>query len=157
MEIISNSLVSWYTKEHLVTSILYFFKKEGYRVYKEESVPENNETIIFAVTNGSKEIIQVKGYVENIHFQAKQCSSGQHDKLNNLKKLEDSLIILSKAYNNKTLPVALCLPFLSCYQKMIENLHKYFSDKNLDLRIYLVQMDGNIVSINLNNQSSSRD
>ena len=144
----------WYTKEHLIASILDYLKENGFKTYKEETnlsgIPE---TLLFAFGNGKKEIIEIKGYSQDVtspRHQLLKSASPDHFMHWFPDTLFSSLISLVRQYKNEKLPVALCLPDLMRYREIIEKVIEYFTDNNLHHKIYLVKQSGRVTVLNLN-------
>ena len=151
----------WFTKEHLTASILDFLNQNGFKTYKEEtSLSATPETILFAIAKGHKEIIEIKGYYENLNSTKQQLLKAAGPDQANLwfcETLFTSLISLVKQYKNKKLPVSLCIPDLNRYREVIEKVEEYFTDNNLHHKIYLVKESGKVSELNLNKRKANMD
>ncbi len=150
MEIVSKSVLKWYTKEHMVDAMVLHLKRQGFKVYKENFSLVYGDSIVFAITEGFKEIIQLKGFADQ-PYPINQTRSLLHKNYNPLiDELEQTLLSLSKNYSNKVLPVCFCLPLLESYKELIKRLSEDFTSSNLSLKIYFVDEQGSVSAYELN-------
>ncbi|GAC1421299.1 MAG: hypothetical protein NVS1B13_22440 [Flavisolibacter sp.] len=151
MEIVSKSSLKWYTKEHMVESMVHYLKRQGFKVYKENFSLVYGDSILFAITEGYKEIIQIKGFAEQPFPLSQSHSLLQQESHHLGREMEQSLLSLSKNYTNKVLPVCFCLPQLESYRDLLMRVSHDFSSSNLSMKIYFVDKQGAVSTHDLNN------
>ena len=114
---IKNKAGVWYTKSHLVHSIIKYIDEQGYTAYKEESTIWNKTYILlFVFGKGYREIIEVKGHLESfLHIPRHElflAASAETIPQWFSDSLQLALVSLARQYKNHKLPVSICLPWI---------------------------------------------
>lgn len=109
---------------------------------------------IIAERDGKKELIEVKGYPSIYYKDAKKRREGMVKKtkpgLQCTHWFDDCLSTTIKNYGSKDDIIAMAFPACARYEKQMYMRQAYFTDNNLNIKIYFVKEDGSVVIDNMN-------
>ena len=156
---ITNLTTRWYTTSFISSALRAYLEDHGYRILDEnEEGSSNSDEVVVASKFFGKEFIEIRGTVvsENDIHEATQSSK-------RLKLLTDAMYWLSDVLLS---PInffasnysdgknrSLCLPDLPHYRELLEKVTDYFTTNNLNLKVYLVDVSGDVEVTYLNNHS----
>ena len=147
----------WYSQEYISKSVTNYLKQNGYKIYK-PNASENNSLSIVASKYFKKELIEVKGFPKAYftHTAAngitKNSSVVQTAKHWFSDALFNSFTNFGQYYSGDNILLAMALPNVDRYQAIISRVHDYFTLNNLSFKIYLVNEDGYVEVLNLNDR-----
>lgn len=148
----------WYHEGQVSSTIVKYLLGKGYRIQKDNShnTRARGEDIIAISPTGIKEVIEVKGYPTEYYTMGDK--KGQPKKTS--PKLQAthwfSEVILSSVYNylkhknEGKFCLALGLPKMNRYSELKNKVEDFFTDHNIDIKLYLVDESRNITIENLN-------
>jgi hypothetical protein len=138
-----------FSEEFISASIEKYLKDNGYKIQKQVSI------------NFEKEIIEVKGYPKTFEEQESSLSSKKTTATHQVKRwfsdaLFSSFVNFGKYYSNHNVLVAMALPNVSRSKAVIQIVKDYFTENNLYFKIYLVNENGDVEVLNLNEKFSDK-
>jgi tRNA nucleotidyltransferase (CCA-adding enzyme) len=153
----------YFSEEFISASIENYLKENGYKIQKQVSIniSGKEELVIVGSKYFEKEIIEVKGYPKTFEEQensliSKKTSAAHHVKKWFSEALFSSFVNFGKYYSNQNVLVAMALPNVSRSKAVIEIVKDYFTENNLYFKIYLVNENGDVEILNLNEKFSEK-
>ncbi|GEO09869.1 hypothetical protein [Segetibacter aerophilus] len=151
----------WYSEEFICNSLISFLKKNGYKIHEEK--PKNltgkSEKIVTVSKFFTKEIIGIKGLKPSNERNSllkvldkndsSQAKSWFHESLFN------SFINFGKYYSDENADGAMALPNVYRYKAIIETVQDYFTSNDLYFKVYMVNENGDVDVINLNDKDKT--
>ena len=144
--------------------LLCYLKQKGYKLLKDEApaITDKKENIIAVSRHGRKELIEVKGFSA---FHIKQFKEEQPKKsdqmLQAIQSIAEALFFsfnsFGKYFKGEKVALALALPDTERYRQIIKNLEDYFTDNDLDFKVYLVAEEGGVKERNLNEKMNKNE
>jgi hypothetical protein len=138
--------------------LLLYFKQNGYKLVKEDaaSIHERKDDLLIVSKQGRKELIDIKGI--SAFFTTPERKEEQltitdhllHTIQSTAEALFFSFINFGKYFKGEKITSALALPDTERYRQIIEKLQDYFTENNLDFKIYLLGENGEVKERNLN-------
>lgn len=155
----SEENTEWYSEEFICNSLIIYLKKNGYKIHEEKakSLTGKTEKIITVSKFFTKEIIGIKGLqqvpdrtsllkVLDKSDSSLQAKSWFNDSLFN------ALINFGKYYSDENAVGAMALPNVERYKAIIEKVQDYFTSNNLYFKLYIVNENGAVDVLNLNDK-----
>ena len=155
----------WYYEGNISSIIVDFLKNSGYKILKDNSHNPRlrGEDIIAQNPNGISEVIEVKGYPSEFYTMTDKKGNPKPTKPKQQAEHWFSGVLISNMYNyrkhKKLGNFQLCLGFpdLERYRELILKVEDYFTDFEIDTKIYFVDINGKVRIDNLNaNHRNSR-
>lgn len=147
----------WFYEGQISKKLVDYFLKNGYKILKDNSakISARGEDIIVSI-QGQQEIIEVKGYPTTVHTKGKDKGKPKptNPKLQAKHWFSDAL--LSSIFNyqrhkdNDKFKLALALPLTDRYKELIGKVEDFFTDNNLNFKVYFVDDKGTVTIDNLN-------
>ncbi len=147
----------WYHESQISKKLVKYFERNNYRIVKDNS--ENISTRgadIVVCSENEYIVIEVKGYPTTFH--TKGVKKGMPKPTN--PKLQakhwfseaifSSIFNYSQFKNSQNLIIALAFPLNYRYKELINKVEDYFSDNQLNFRVYFLDENGNVTLDNLN-------
>lgn len=151
----------WYSEEFIYDSLVTYLKKNGYKIHEEKAKPANTKTekIITVSKFFTKESIGIKGLQQAADRSSllkvlDKNESTLHAKNWFYDSLFNSFINFGKYYSDENAVGAMALPNVDRYKVIIEKVHDYFTSNNLSFKVYLVNENGDVDVINLNDKEA---
>jgi len=147
----------WFYEGQISKKLVDYFVESGYTILKNNSdkISARGEDIIVSF-KGQKEIIEVKGYPTTIHTKGKDKGK---PKITNPKlqakhwfseALLSSIFNYQRHKNEDNFKLALAFPLNDRYKELLGKVEDFFTDNNLNLKVYFVDDKGNVKIDNLN-------
>ena len=153
----NNHINEWFYEGLISKSLVDYFIKNGYEIIKDNSdnIYAKGEDIIVS-RNGFKEIIEVKGYPTT--YYVKGPKKGQLKPTNPKlqakhwfsEALLSSIFNYQKQIGNKKFKLALALRLIDKYKELISKVENFFTDNNIDFKVYFIDENGFVIIDNLN-------
>ena len=153
----SEESTEWYSEEFIFSSLIAYLKKNGYKIHddKPKAATGKQEKIITVSKFFTKEIIGIKGLqpvpdrsillkVLDKNDPAHQAKNWFYDSLFN------SFINFGKYYSDENAVGAMALPNVERYKAIVERVHEYFTSNHLYFKLYMVNENGDVDVLNLN-------
>lgn len=149
----------WFYEGQISSKIVDYLKKEKYEVLKDNSknIKQRGVDIIAVSPSGNTELIEVKGFPSTHHVKGDKKGEKKKTRPKDQSNHWFSEVITDNIYNYgeqsanyKNIVLAIGLPLDNQYKKLISRVEKYFTDNNVDFKVYLVDKDGNVTVDNLN-------
>jgi hypothetical protein len=143
-------------------ALLHFLKQAGYKLVKDDDdlVRESKGQLLVVTRHGRKEAIDIRGlstFAAKVEKEKEQTTITDH-LLHSVQFLADALLssflIFGKYFKGQKMTSALALPDTVRYRQIMEKLEDYFSENNLDFKIYLVAQNGGVLERNLNRKKN---
>jgi hypothetical protein len=134
-----------------------YFIDKGYEIIKDNSynISAKGEDIIVSI-KGQREIIEVKGYPTTYYAKGPKKGEPKPTKPKLQAKHWFSEALLSSIFNyqrhkvNGNFKLALAFPLTDRYKELIGKVEDFFTDKNIDFKVYFVDETGAVTIDNLN-------
>lgn len=138
--------MNWYTTAFASHCLKKHFRKNGFRIVKENPLATENSMMLFTKLL-SKERVEIKATVSETGV-AEPCPEEENSKgfMDFLHYIIDAALSPMNNFGSDE-ERGLCLPGTSEYRKIAEKLDKYFTSNNLSVKIYLVNEDGTVTSV----------
>ncbi len=141
---------------------MHYLKQKGYKLLKDDAmiVPEKKEGVLAAIRFGKKELIDVKSLSEFYPVtEIKDAHTGLTDHLlHSIQSVAEGLffsfIHFGRYFRGEKITPALALPDTQRYRQILEKLDDYFTENNLDFKVYLVAPGGEVQERNLNQKKN---
>jgi hypothetical protein len=151
-----------FSEEFISASIEKYLRDNGYKIQKQVSIniSGKEELVIVGSKYFEKEIIEVKGYPKTFEEQesslSKKTTATHQVKRWFSDALFSSFVNFGKYYSNHNVLVAMALPNVSRSKAVIQIVKDYFTENNLYFKIYLVNENGDVEVLNLNEKFSDK-
>lgn len=147
----------WYYEGEISRILIEYFSKQEYEILKDNSanISSKGEDIIVSF-NGMKEIIEVKGYPTTFYTLGPKKGQPKPTKPTLQAKHWFSEALLSTIFNyqkhknGSNFSIALAFPKFDRYLNLISKVEDFFTDNDIDIKVYLISKEGNIEITNLN-------
>ena len=151
----TNLTTSWYSTSFIADSLKVYLEDHGYRILDEpEEKASNCDEVIVASKIFGKEVIEIRGTIENSAASKEETETSKRTKLltDAMHWLSDVLLSPITFFTNHygDGKNSLCLPDLEQYREVLDKLSEYFTTNNLDLKVYLVNSSGQVNVVHLN-------
>ena len=153
----STENAEWYSEEFISKSLIIFLKRNGYKIHEERSknLTGKAEKIITVSKFFTKEIIGIKGLQPALDRSSllkvlDKSESSPHSKTWFSESLFNSFINFGKYYSDENAVGAMALPNVERYKAIIETVQEYFKSNNLFFKVYMVDENGDVDVLNLN-------
>lgn len=152
-----NHKEDWFYEGQISKKLVQYFIDNGYKIDKDNSanISARGEDIIVSKKN-EKEIIEVKGYPTTKHTKGEKKGEDKITSPRAQAKHWFSEALLSSIFNykkHKDANIAVAFPKMDRYEELIIKVEDFFTDKNIDFKIYFVDKDGNVTLDNLNKRN----
>lgn len=147
----------WYSQEYICTCITNYLKGNGYKVYK-PNVSDNGSLSVIASKYFKKELIEVKGFPKAYFTHTAANGTAKNSNVVQTAKhwfsdaLFNSFTNFGQYYTGENILLGIALPNVDRYKNIIARVHDYFTLNNLSFKIYLVNADGDVDVMNLNDR-----
>ena len=157
----SEESTEWYSEDFICKSLIGYLKKNGYKIHEEK--PKNlagkPEKIITVSKFFTKEIIGIKGLQSTSDRSSLLKVLDKNDTSPQAKNwfyesLFNSLINFGKYYSDENAVGAMALPNVERYQAIIDKVQDYFISNNLYFKLYMINENGEVDVLNLNDKES---
>ena len=148
-----NPLDDWFHESHICASLSDHLCSHGFEIKKDTSSNKSEKGIdLVVLKDGVYEYIEVKGYPSVYYVEQKKRGLEKKTKpyLQSTHWFSGCLSSTLKNYESKETKLAMAFPACSRYEELVVKNQKYFTDNNLDIRIYFVDEKGNVTISNLN-------
>lgn len=147
----------WFSEANVSRSVVKFLEQSGYEILKNnsEKISDRGADII-AKEGGKVEVIEAKGYPTEYHMRSdkKGQKKTTNPKLQAGHWFSDAIFSCIKNHTkyrySGTVLYGIALPYNERYEQLISSVEEYFTDHNLNMRIYFVKQTGEIFISNLN-------
>lgn len=157
----SEENTEWYSEEFICSSLISYLKKNGYKIHEEKpkSLTGKSEKIITVSKYFTKEIIGIKGLPQTPDRSSLLKVLDKSDSSATAKNwfydsLFNSFINFGKYYSDENAVGAMALPNVDRYKAIIEKVQNYFISNNLYFKVYMVNENGEVDVLNLNDKES---
>jgi hypothetical protein len=145
--------------------LLHHLKHKGYKLMKDDAmiIPEKKEGVLAAVRHGKKELIDVKALSDFYPVaEIREEHTGITDQLlHSIQSVAEALffsfIHFGRYFKGEKMTLALALPDTQRYRQILEKLEDYFTENNLDFKVYLVALSGDVQERNLNGKMNKAE
>lgn len=151
----------WYSEEFICNSLISYLKKNSYKIHEEKPKSLNGkpEKIITVSRFFTKEIIGIKGLPpandRNSLLKVLDKNESSQAKSWFNESLFNSFINFGKYYSDENAIGAMALPNVEKYRAIIEKVHDYFTLNNLYFKLYMINENGEVEVMNLNDKDKS--
>lgn len=140
----------------------HYLKQNGYKPVKEDAefVKEHKGDLLVVTRHGRKELIDVRGLsaFSAVFEKEKEALSITDHLLHSVQSLAEamlySFIHFGRYFKGEKITSSLALPDTDRYRQILKNLGDYFTENNLDFKIYLVAQNGRVQERNLNEKKN---
>ena len=147
----------WFYEGQISKKLVEYFSKNGYIILKDNSdkISSKGEDIIVSI-EGQQEIIEVKGYPTTVYTKGKDKGKPKPTNPKLQAKHWFSEALLSSILNYQRQKVkdnfklAIAFPLIARYKELIKRVEDYFTDNNLNFKVYFVDESGDVTIDNLN-------
>lgn len=147
----------WYYEGQISKKLVAYFVANGYTILKDNSdkISAKGEDIIVSIQE-QLEIIEVKGYPTTVHTRGKDKGKSKTTNPKLQAKHWFSEALLSSIFNYQRQAVkdnfklALAFPLTERYKELIAKVEDFFTDNNIDFKVYFVDQNGAVTIDNLN-------
>lgn len=147
----------WFFEGQISGKLVSYLILNGYEILKDNSgnVKARGEDII-AIKNGIKEVIEVKGYPSEFYTSGEKKGQKKKTRPEDQAKhwFSECLYSCLKNYykhkGNEDYIVAMAFPLHARYFELIANVEDFFTDFNVNLKVYCIDKDGDVTISNLN-------
>lgn len=147
----------WFYEGKISKKLVEYFQANGYTVIKNNSdnIKARGEDIIISFQE-QWEIIEVKGFPTQFYVQGKKKGTPKPTNPKLQAKHWFSEVLLSSIFNyqkhknNSNFKLALAFPLNPRYKELIEKVEDFFTDNNIDFKVYFVDEQGSVTIDNLN-------
>jgi hypothetical protein len=147
----------WFYEGQISKKLVEYFKENGYTIIKDNSdkISARGEDIIVS-KQGHQEIIEVKGYPTTIHTKGKDKGKPKPTNPKLQAKHWFSEALLSSIFNYQrhkdkdNFKLALAFPLTDRYKELLGKVEDFFTDNNLNFKVYFVDDNGTVIIDNLN-------
>ena len=147
----------WYYEGKISAKLVEYFKKKGFEIEKDNSDNIRARGADIIICKGEiKEAIEVKGYPTKFHTKGKNKGKPKPTDPKLQAKHWFSEAFLSSVFNYKELKntnpikISLGFPKFDRYEELITKVEDYFTDNEIDIKVYFVSENGSITTTNLN-------
>lgn len=152
-----NHQEDWFYEGQISKKLVDYFLKNGYKILKDnsEKISARGEDIIVSL-QGQQEIIEVKGYPTTVHTKGKDKGKPKPTNPKLQAKHWFSEALLSSIFNyqrhkdSKNFNLALAFPLIDRYKELIGKVEDFFTDNNINFKVYFVDDKGSVTIDNLN-------
>lgn len=139
-----------------------YLKQQGYKPLKEEAewIKAHKDNLLVVTKQGRKELIDVRGlfsFLAVVEKEKEALSIADH-LLHSVHSLAEALlysfIYFGRYFKGEKIASSLALPDTERYRQILKNLGDYFTENNLDFKIYLVAENGTVQERNLNEKKN---
>lgn len=149
----SNPMEDWFHESKLCATLVTYFEVNGYEIKKSNAQNKSAKGMdIVVLKDGTLEFIEVKGYPSIYYVEEKKRNEIKKTKpyLQSSHWFSGCLSSTLNNYESKEIKLAMAFPACSRYEKLVMNSQKYFTDNNLDIKVYFVDEKGGVTISNLN-------
>lgn len=158
-----NHREDWFYEGQVSSKLVEYFKENGYSILKDNShnIQARGEDIIIS-KHEQKEIIEVKGYPSSTYTKGTKKGKLKSTNLKLQAKHWFSEALLASIFNyqrQKTkcnIKLALAFPLEDKYKELLGKVEDFFSDHNIDFRVYFVDKNGQVTIDNLNRKERNK-
>ena len=156
----SDESSEWYSEEFVCNSLVAHLKKNGYKVHEEKpkSLTGKAEKIITVSKYFTKEIIGIKGLppATDRNGLLKVLDKDASPQVKNwfYESLFNSFINFGKYYSDENAVGAMALPNVERYKAIVDKVQDYFTSNNLYFKLYMVNENGDVDVLNLNDKDN---
>lgn len=152
----------WYNTQFLTDSLKHYLDSRGFYLYgADEEQPYQPDKIIIAKKLLSKEIIEIRGTVDEA---TELPTKGQGSKKINhfmdaVKLISGALLPPIRFFSSQNIDQkthCICLPDIEQHRWLIQKVEEYFIANRMHLKIYFVKQNGSVRAINLNPAKRNR-
>lgn len=149
----------WFYEGQVSSKIVDYLKRQKYQILKDNSknIKQRGVDIIAVSPSGNTELIEVKGFPSTHHVKGPKKGEEKKTRPKDQANHWFSEVLTDNIYNYgeqssiyKNVVLAIGLPLDKQYKKLISKAEKYFTDNDMDFKVYLVDKDGNVTVDNLN-------
>ena len=148
---------NWYHEGQVSKKLVEYLKARGYTISKDNSdrISARGADII-ADIQGEKEIIEVKGYPTTVYMIGKDKGKQKRTDPKLQAKHWFSEALLSSIFNYQqskekySFNLALAFPLIDRYKELIGKVEDFFTDYNISIKVYFIDMNGTVTIDNLN-------
>lgn len=148
----------WFYEGNISRKIVDYLKSKGYKILKDnsENCKARGEDIIAENLLGCKEIVEVKGYPSIYHVKGKSKGQTKPTDPKQQAKHWFSEALIACIFNYKkhrtagNIILAVGFPKFDRYFELIDSAKDYFTDHNMNVKVYLIGEIGDVTVINLN-------
>jgi len=152
-----NHQSDWFYEGNVSKKLVIYLEKNGYEILKDNSdnIRAKGEDII-ARREGHNEIIEVKGYPTVFYTNGvnKGLPKKTNPKLQAKHWFSEALLSIIFNYQKHRIDgdfsLVLAFPLMDRYKELIKKVGDFFTDNNLDIKVYFVNENGSITIDNLN-------
>ncbi len=153
----NNYIDEWFYEGNISKCLVDYLIKNGYKIIKDNSnkISDKGEDIIASI-KGQQEIIEVKGYPTTYYVRG--LKKGQPKPTNPKLQAKHwfSEALLSSIFNHQRqkgkekFKLALAFPLTERDKELVGKVEDFFTDNNIDFKVYFVDEKGTITIDNLN-------
>lgn len=148
-----NPLEDWFHECKISKALVRYLIEHNYTIIHDNTENKTAKGVdIEAVKNKVRELVEVKGY-PSIYF-VNGPKKGQKTKtdprLQSTHWFSGCLSSTLKNYESKETKLAMAFPACSRYEELVIKNQKYFTDNDLDVKVYFIDEKGSVTIGNLN-------
>lgn len=143
----------WFSESNVSRMLVSYLDSKGYFNEQDYSdTPHMKGIDIIVIKNGTKEYIEVKGYPSIYYKNEKRRHEKKKTKpeLQCTHYLDGCLSSMIKNYESKDVVLAMAFPACAQYERLIYERQLFFTDNNIDVKVYFVKEDGGVIISNMN-------
>lgn len=143
----------WFDESVLCATLEDYFKGNGYKIEKSNAQNKSAKgTDLIVSKDGASEFIEVKGYPSIYYVEKKKRGSVKKTTpyLQSTHWFSGCLSSTLKNYESKETKLAMAFPACYRYEELVMKNQKYFTDNNLDIKVYFIDEKGCVTISNLN-------
>jgi len=152
-----NHQLDWYHESQISKKLVNYFELNNYKIIKNnsENISARGADLIVC-SNSEYLVIEVKGYPTTFHTKGVNKGLPKPTKPKLQAKHWFSEAIFSSIYNysrykdSQNLIIAIAFPLNERYKELIKKVEDYFTDNDLNFRVYFVDENGSVLLDNLN-------
>lgn len=143
----------WFDESKLCATLEGYFEGNGYEIIKSNAQNKSAKgTDLIVSKDGASEFIEVKGYPSIYYVEKKKRGSVKKTTpyLQSTHWFSGCLSSTLKNYESKETKLAMAFPACYRYEELVRKGQKYFTDNDLDIKVYFIDEEGRVTISNLN-------
>lgn len=149
----SNPLEDWFHESKISRVLVRYLIECNYAIIQDNTENKAAKGVdIIAIKDSVQELVEVKGY-PSIYF-VNGDKKGQKNKTNphlqSTHWFSGCLSSTLKNFESKETKLAMAFPACSRYEELVIKNQKYFTENDLDVKVYFIDEQGSITISNLN-------
>lgn len=152
-EFMNDNEDDWFSESNISRALVKYLSADDYHIIQDLSDNSSMKGIdIIVEKNQIRELIEVKGY-PSIYYKQKSKKDMKKKTTPTLQCthwFDGCLSATIKNYESKSDVLAMAFPACDRYEALMYARQAFFTDNNLDIKVYFVKEDGSVVIDNMN-------